>query len=248
MYHALLAYAEQHGRRMTLVVPGPEDGEERLGRSTQIVRIRAPRSPVADGRYRMLLPHRFWRSGRGPLWQLLERERPDVVEVCDKYSLCFLAGLIRRYRRHSRPALVGHSCERLDDNIEAYVCSGLASRALAREVLGRVYVGMFDLHVANSEYTADELLRAMRAPHMRPVHVCPPGVELPGSPDRQLVASARRHIGSVPRLFGDDPAGSEADTRNLTCRCKPLLARMEKRCNVALLLHRGAFNSFSAPC
>ena len=180
MYHALLEYAEQHGRRMTLVVPAAEDRDERRGRFTRIVHLRAPHSPVADGRYRMLLPHRFLPPGRGPLWRLLQDERPDVVEVCDKYSLCFFAGLIRRRRPDRLPALVGLSCERMDDNVEAFVGSGAATRRFARAVMGRVYLGMFDVHLANSEYTADELRSCMqRGPHRRPVHVCPPGVALP---------------------------------------------------------------------
>jgi alpha-1,6-mannosyltransferase len=192
-YHALLAYAEQHERRMTLVVPGATDREERRGRFTRIVHIRAPRSPVADGRYRVLLPHRYLAVGRGPLWRLLDEERPDVVEVCDKYSLCFFAGLIRS-RRRPRPALVGLSCERMDDNIEAFFGRGAAARAIARSAMGRVYIGMFDVHLANSEYTADELRRAMRAPHLRPVHVCPPGVEVPSDPPPDEIAAARRDL------------------------------------------------------
>lgn len=194
MYHALLDYAERHGRRMTLVVPGAENGEERLGRTTRIVRIRAPKSPVADGRYRMLLPQSFLPAGRGPIWRFLADERPDVVEICDKYSLCFLAGLIRLGRHGRRPALVGLSCERMDDNIEAFVRAGAMARTFAREIIGRVYLGMFDVHLANSEYTADELRRAMRAPHLRPVHVCPPGVDLAVSPDHAEVTAARHEL------------------------------------------------------
>ena len=191
-YHALLDYAEQHGRRMTLVVPGPKDSVEPRGRFTRIVHVRAPRSPVADARYRVLLPHRFLPGGRGPLWRLLDEERPAVVEVCDKYSLCFFAGMIRRFRRRRRPALVGLSCERMDDNVEAFVGAGAAARTFARGVMGRVYIGMFDVHLANSEYTADELRAAMRPPHTRPVHVCPPGVRVPAEPCALEIAATRR--------------------------------------------------------
>jgi alpha-1,6-mannosyltransferase len=193
-YHALLEYAEQHGRRMTLVVPGAADCDERRGRFTRIVHLRAPRSPVADGRYRMLLPHRFLPVGRGPLWRLLDEERPDVVEVCDKYSLCYFAGLIRRRPRQRRPVLVGLSCERMDDNLEAFLGLGAATRAVARSVMGRVYIGMFDVHLANSEYTANELRRAMRPPHLRPVHVCPPGVDVSDGIPGEDVATARRDL------------------------------------------------------
>ena len=194
MYHALLEHAEQHGRQMTLVVPGSNDRYERRGRFTRIIHLRAPRSPLADGRYRILLPHRFLPTGRGPLWRILEADRPDVVEICDKYSLCYFAGLIRKRRGHNRPALVGLSCERMDDNVEAFVGVGAATRAVARTVLGRVYIGMFDLHIANSEYTADELRGAMRPPHIRPIHVCSPGVDVPDRLPDDVVAAARRDL------------------------------------------------------
>jgi alpha-1,6-mannosyltransferase len=178
LYHALLDAAEAQGRRMVLVVPSARDGDERWGRTTTIVHVRAPRSPAVDGRYRLILPHRFLPTGRGPLWALLDKIRPDVLEVCDKYSLCYFAGLIRRQRRHGirGPALVGLSCERMDDNLEVHLGGQAIARAAAREFLGRAYIGMFDLHLANSEYTADELRDAMRAPHVRPVHVCRMGV------------------------------------------------------------------------
>ncbi|HMF61579.1 MAG TPA: hypothetical protein VK595_14460, partial [Vicinamibacterales bacterium] len=119
MYHALLRQAERDGRRMTLVVPGAFDDVDVRGPFTRIIYIRAPRSPVVDRRYRVLLPHRFLAGGRGPLWRILDQERPDVVEVCDKYSLCYFAGLIRRRRGAFGPTLVGLSCERLDDNVRA---------------------------------------------------------------------------------------------------------------------------------
>lgn len=201
-YLALLRYAEEHERRMTLVVPGAQDRIEPCGRFTRIVHVRAPRSPLVDGRYRVVLPHRFLRPGLGPLWRLLDSEQPDVVEVSDKYSLPFFAGLIRR-RAKQRPALVATSCERLDDNIAAFVTSAAVGRAVAQFVMGRVYIGMFDVHLANSEYTADEIRLAMRAPHIRPVHVCPPGVDLLDPPTPDAIAATRRQL--LALCGGRDP-------------------------------------------
>jgi alpha-1,6-mannosyltransferase len=186
VYHALLRQAEAEGQRMTLVVPGPHDDVDVRGPHTRIVHLRAPRSPIVDDRYRLLLPHHFLFGRSGALWRLLDAEQPDVVEVCDKYSLCFFAGLIRR-RRAPRPALVGLSCERLDANLQAFV-----SRS-PRVFLGPVYIGMFDAHVANSEYTARELREAMRPPHVRPVHVCTMGVDpLPAADPRDAAACRAR--------------------------------------------------------
>jgi alpha-1,6-mannosyltransferase len=193
MYHALLKQAEAEGRRMTLVVPGAFDDVDERGRFTRVVYVRAPRSPVVDARYRLLLPHRFIADGHGPLWDLLAQERPDVVEVCDKYSLCFFAGLIRRRRAAGRPTLVGLSCERLDDNIRAFAARGRLGRLGARAYLGRAYIGMFDAHIANSAYTADELQAAMRPPHLRPVHVCGMGVD-PLTVDPNRAAACRAEL------------------------------------------------------
>jgi alpha-1,6-mannosyltransferase len=196
LYHALLDRAEETGRRMSLVVPGASDAEQRWGRSTTIYHVRAPHSPAIDRRYRLILPHRFLRAGRGRLWEILDATRPDVVEVCDKYSLCYFAGLIRRRRGRgiAGPALVGLSCERLDDNVEAYIGRSRVSRHAARAFLGRAYVGMFDVHVANSHYTADELRKAMRKPHLRPVHVCRMGVDPAFAPDAPRRAEARARL------------------------------------------------------
>ncbi|MDQ3348805.1 MAG: hypothetical protein M3545_12655, partial [Acidobacteriota bacterium] len=91
-YLALLQQAEQEGRRVVLVVPGVTSGVERVGRYGTIYRVRAPRAPAFDRRYRVILPHRFLRPGVGPLWNILREERPEIVEVADKYSLCYLAG------------------------------------------------------------------------------------------------------------------------------------------------------------
>jgi alpha-1,6-mannosyltransferase len=196
LYHALLDSAEERGRHLTLVVPARQDGEERWGRTTRIMHVAASRSPAVVGRYRLILPHRFLPAGREPLWALLDKVRPDVVEVCDKYSLCYFAGLIRRARRStgSGPALVGLSCERLDDNLEVHVPGGRLLRTAARAFLGRAYIGMFDVHLANSEYTADELRAAMRAPHERPVHVCRMGVDRRFGPGGHRRFAIRRRL------------------------------------------------------
>ena len=64
----------------------------------------------------------------------------------------------------------------------------------ARAYLGRVYLGMFDAHIANSEYTADELRASMVPRHTRPVHVCPMGVDIPPAVTRSVQSDARREL------------------------------------------------------
>ena len=79
----------------------------------------------------------------------------------------------------------------MDDNIAAYV--GSPARHVAKQFVGRAYVGMFDAHIAVSEYAADELRSSMRARHRRPVFVCGMGVDAaPVSPGK--IADARRDL------------------------------------------------------
>jgi len=173
-YHALLAAAPQHGRHVCLVVPGDRDGIEHVNPFARIYSVRAPRSPVVDRRYRLILPHRFfWPRGSG-LWSVLNREQPELVEICDKYALCYFAGLVRKLRRR-RPALVGLTCERMDDNVRAFLSRSALGAGLARRYMRDVYVPQFDAHIANSAYTAAEIPHNPR--HPRPVYVRHMGVD-----------------------------------------------------------------------
>jgi alpha-1,6-mannosyltransferase len=173
-YDALLAAAPRHGRHVRLVVPGERDAVDDVNAFARIYVVQACRSPVIDRRYRLILPHRFLWPGAGPLWSILDREQPDLVEICDKYSLCYFAGLVRKLRRR-RPALVGLTCERMDDNVRAFVSDAPAGTCLARRYMHDVYVPQFDAHIANSAYTAAEVPRNLR--HPRPVYVRHMGVD-----------------------------------------------------------------------
>lgn len=171
-YRALLDRAAFEGRHLTLVVPSDRAATEQVGEHARICHLPARHSPVFDTRYRVVLPHRYVFTA-GDVWRLVAREKPDVVEICDKYALVHLAGLIkRRARGGPRPTLVGLSCERMDDNVAAWLPWLPAGRALARAYMRRVYIPQFDAHVANSWYTALEIVS-----HARRVHVCPMGVD-----------------------------------------------------------------------
>lgn len=177
-YRALLARANDARRFMRLVVPGDTDGVEEVGDYGRIYFIAAPKAPVFDRRYRMLLPtHYLGASSR--LQMVLASEQADLIEICDKYSLFYLAALLRKGLAPAvkRPVLVGLSCERMDDNVAAFVGVGATGRAAARSYMRHLYGPPFDAHIANSEYTADELRQCLwdRAPDF--VRVCPMGVE-----------------------------------------------------------------------
>ncbi len=98
------------------------------------------------------------------------------MEVCDKYTLAPVGRLLRAgwYWPDHRPTVVGLSCERLDDNVAAYLGGGRRLRRAGHGYLRRVYAPSFDAHVANSEYTARELRAAAG---IDAVDVCEMGVD-----------------------------------------------------------------------
>lgn len=197
-YRALLDGAAARGRSMHLVVPADRTDTEAVGRTSAVHYVAAAPAPGFDRRYRLLTPRHYVRAD-APVQRLLAALRPDVVEVCDKYTLAPAAWLIRR-GGPARPTLVGLSCERMDDNVAAYVANRPALRALATAYLRRVYVPPFDAHVANSAYTAGELEAAGAVRVQR----CGMGVDV------ELFASARRDERLRRRLL--DLAAGTADS------------------------------------
>jgi alpha-1,6-mannosyltransferase len=178
-YRALLNAANQRQREIRLVVPGPKDSIEEVGAFARIYTIAAPGSPFVDSRYRLLLPHLYALPYRSKLRQILEDERPGLVEVCDKYTLCFLPSVLRRGWIESAPqaVLVGLSCERMDDNVSAFISCGSLGRRFANWYMRKIYAPRFDCHISNSQYTAGELIEALAQRPDLPVHVCPMGTD-----------------------------------------------------------------------
>jgi len=177
-YRALLNAANRHGRLMRLVVPGEQTKVENIGECGIIYHIKAPRAPIFDRRYRLLLPQNY--IFNGALSRILLNEKPDLVEVCDKYAVSWLGGILRERLISGlrRPVLVGMSCERMDDNVSAFITNGRLAKRLSRFYLGNMYIPLFDYHIANSHYTASELREAMVPRHERGVHVRPMGVDV----------------------------------------------------------------------
>lgn len=202
-YRALLARANDRQRPMRLVVPGAHEDEEPVGDWGRIYHVKSPRAPAFDRRYRLMLPGAYLPPAQGAITRILQREQPDLVDICDKYSLFYLAALLRRHwlAGVSRPALVGVSCERMDDSLRAYLPGAAWSRPLSRRYLRHIYGPPFDCHVANSEYTADELRQALwdRAPNF--IRVCPMGVDSVRFGPEHRDESLRRHL--LERAGGD---------------------------------------------
>jgi alpha-1,6-mannosyltransferase len=195
-YRALLEAANRRGRLMRLVVPGERSEVEEVGSCGRIYHVAARRAFLFDNRYRLLMPPTYLPPFRGELWRILRNERPDLIEVCDKYSVHWLGGLLRRglIPGLRRPPLVGMSCERMDDNVEAFLGRGSAGRLWSRFYLGYSYIPFFDYHIANSSYTGDELRDAMRTRHERPVYVRPMGVEIDDFVRTRRSEKSRRNL------------------------------------------------------
>jgi hypothetical protein len=177
-YTALLEAANRERRRVCLLVPGPEDGVEEVGQFGTIYFVRAPLAPVFDRRYRLILPLHFVPGVRGLVIRILERECPDLVEISDKYSLPYLAAMLRKrwHPRLPRPVLAGLTCERFDDNMAAFCSSSRPARAFTRWYIRHIYGPPFDVHIANSEYTAGELRSALPDRPHGFIRVAPMGV------------------------------------------------------------------------
>jgi alpha-1,6-mannosyltransferase len=178
-YRALLDAANHLGHSMRLVVPSRKTEIEEIGEHCRIYHVAAPPSPFFDSRYRLLLPHRYLLGLKDEVQRIIVEEQPDLIEVCDKYCLNWLGGLIRKNRIKglTRPVLVGFSCERMDDSVRAYFALGKIGRQLAKLYLSYCYLPMLDCHIANSIYTAEELYQSTVAKHKRQILIHPMGVD-----------------------------------------------------------------------
>jgi len=176
-YNTLLEQARATGESMVLVAPGERDTVIRQG-STAIYTVQSPVTPFND-HYRMIVPD-SWPGINRRVLDILRAEKPGLVDVCDKYSLHYVAGLLRRGWLHGvpRPVLVATSCERMDENMAHYLSKGVAARAFCRWYLKWNYFGFFDHHITVSAHTAGELREAAKG-HVRKrgVWVMPMGVD-----------------------------------------------------------------------
>ena len=215
------------GAGSCFVVPGRHTETREVGPYGRIHFIRAARGAF-DRRYRLIRPHRFLPGLPSALVRILEQEQPGVIEVCDKYSLPYLAVMLRSgwHPRVARPALVSLACDRFDDNIAAYVTRGPAGRAFSRWYIRHIYGPPFDAHIATSEYTAGELRAALhdRSPDF--IRVAPFGVDSDHYAGRRRSAVVRGRL--LKRAGGDTSsvllfhAGRLAPEKNIALLVKML--------------------------
>lgn len=161
VYDQLLEAANRHERKVRLIVPGEFDDQREIGEFGRIYYVKANKSPIFDSQYRIIKPWQYVLNG-SRVRQILQDEKPDVIEVAEKYVLSYLGGHIKRgfLKSLARPMMVHLSCERMDDNIRAFVSSSVPRR-FSRMVMGNYVAPMFDYHIANSDYTAQELRDAV---------------------------------------------------------------------------------------
>jgi glycosyltransferase involved in cell wall biosynthesis len=199
-YNNLLAAAERHRRYIRLIVPGEIEEIEEVNEFARIYYVPAKFSPVFDKRYRIIMPWQYMQDD-SIIRRILLTEKPDMIEVTDKYTLSMMGAMIRRnqFKQLGRPMLVHFSCERMDDNIGSFLTAGGVGKWFARRVMGNYNFPNFDFHIANSPYTAEEFyesveksknpgrsdwffnwcwrfFKAPRVPFEERIFVCPRGV------------------------------------------------------------------------
>ena len=209
-FNALMAAAERHKREMVLIVPGEEDAEEQVNEFAKLYFIKSPKSFLFDKRYRIILPWQYM-PGDSKIREILLKEKPDMVEITDKYTLSMFGAMIRRgkFKQLGRVPVIHFSCERIDDNVASFLSKGRLGKRFSRALMGYYLAPSFDYHIANSPYTAGEFQSAIdfddpptrsksflnrtwkffRSPRIRlkeRVFICPRGVDAEQfSPDRR---------------------------------------------------------------
>lgn len=163
-YNNLMAAAERHERYVRLIVPGESESVEDVNPFARIYYVPAKQSPVFDKRYRVMMPWQYMVAD-SIIRKILLAERPDIVEITDKYTLSIFGPMVRKkgFQQLGRPMLVHFSCERMDDNIGSFLVGGRFGKWLARRVIGNYILPSFDYHIANSSYTAEEFYDSLSA-------------------------------------------------------------------------------------
>jgi len=190
-----------------------------------IYHLKAQRAPF-NSSYRMLWPTSYLYPGSA-IQRIVKEEQPDLIEVCDKYNLHYLAALCRLKLMREidlRPTTVGLSCERMDDNFATYLGRSTFGRAFSRWYMKWIYFPFFDHHIVISQHTADEL-RAVCTGHAveRGIWLQHPGLDLAVFNDASRRSDARARL--LHRLGRDE-----------SCRLMVYAGRLAPEKNLPLLL------------
>ena len=240
-YLAMLQTANQRQREMRLIVPAAEDRVELVGDYGKIYYVRGPKAPI-DGNYRWLPPTTFLYPAT-TIRSILRHERPDVIEIAEKYSLAYLGGIWRLGLWRDldfRPLILGLSCERMDENVAAYVGRSALHRWFCRWYMHWIYFPFFDHHIAVSEHAAEELVAASYGHAVeRSIWIRPMGVDAARfSPTcrssamrRYLLAQANAQPGGKLLLY----AGRLAPEKNLPLLIAMMRHLSDRECHLILV-------------
>jgi alpha-1,6-mannosyltransferase len=183
--------------------------------------LQGPRSKF-DPKYHFI--HTFdYLKPRSKIASILNSEQPDLIEICDKYSLQYMGGLMRIGRLpgvRRRATVVGLTCERFDYNFETYVSRHRGCRAFVRWYMKWIYFPLCDHHIAVTAHTAEELRQASLGHKVsRSVWVAPMGVDTDTFHPSRRAANVRAGLlercGASPQSFLVLYAGRLAPEKNL---------------------------------
>ncbi len=192
--HAKAEYLAAHGVEHVMVVPGPVTATETLG-ATRIHRIRGSSLAVSRA-YRVMF-------SVSRLRDVLDRERPDVVEVGSPFIVPHLLRAATRGR--PIPTVGFYHADIVRTFAEPYVPNRLAApvrviaRMAARRLVRHIY-RRFDATVAASRSVVREL-ESLGVPHVRTVGL---GVDLETFRPRSAERAERRRAWGVD---ADVPVG-----------------------------------------
>ena len=139
-------FFEDRGLPFRLVVPDEMDGIERAAPDTVVYRLGSPRAPF-NSLYRIIV-------NLGTLHGIVRREKPDMLEVNDKFTLAALSFFYRKVQK--RLPIAGFHHERLDVNMSLYFPGNKLLRTLGGLYM-QVVAAAFDRVICASRYTAGEI-------------------------------------------------------------------------------------------
>lgn len=194
-YRALMRTATEQGRQIRLIVPGEATRIEQVSDLARIYYLAAKATFIGDARYKLLWA---WGPTGSLIKQILRDEEPDLVEFADKYTTPYLAGLLRKgwvKGVSKKPILVATSHERMDDIMRLYMGMPGPAQWFSRLYMRSFYFAMFDWHIANSEYTAEELFPASIGHRLyREIRVLSMGVDCDAFHPRNRTDEARAKL------------------------------------------------------
>ena len=178
--HHLGAGYVAHGHRVVLVVPGPRAAHEWLPSGIRRITVPAPLLPGTGG-YRAVDP---WRVQR-----LLERLRPDAIEVSDRLTLRGLGTWATR--RGVAGVVISH--ERLDRLLAQFLLPEPAARRVA-DLANERMAAAYDTVVATTTFARAEFDR-IGATNVVQV---PLGVDLAAFSPRHRDPALRARLAGTP--------------------------------------------------